>query len=200
MYAAASGACDSVLIVGILKWMLDTFFQIHLYLDSAAARGIINRRGVGKVRHLSCRSLWLQERMADGSLVVSPVSGLTNPADIGTKRLNVNRMKALMFLLGMFDSVNSCHVGETEAHSIIHRQEVRKAMQSVRRLVKCEDSPLQILVLTRALALGLARGQGSADQLTSFAVSNWWMTAYCVCIGAWWYFHLDYELQEGRAQ
>ena len=146
MYAAASGACDSVLIVGILKWMFDAFFQIHLYLDSAAARGIINRRGVGKVRHLSCRSLWLwlQERMADGSLVVSPVSGTTDPADIGTKRLNVNRMKALMFLLGMFDSVNSCHVGETEAHSIIHHQEIRKAMQSVRRLVKCEDSPLQI--------------------------------------------------------
>ena len=77
MYAAASGACDSVLIVGILKWMFDAFFQIQLYLDSAA-RGIINRRGVGKVRHLSCRSLWLQERMADGALVVSPVPGTTN--------------------------------------------------------------------------------------------------------------------------
>ena len=101
MYAAASGACDSVLSVGSLKWMFDAFFQ---YLDSAAARGIINRRGVGKVRHLSCKSLWLQERMADGSLVVGPVSGTTNPADIGTKRLNVNRMRALMFLLGMFDS------------------------------------------------------------------------------------------------
>ena len=105
--ALVSGACDSVLIVGILKWMFDAFFQIHLYLDSAAARGITNRRGVGKARHLSCRSLWLQERMADGSLVVSPVSGTTSPADIGTKRLNVNRMKALMLLLGMFDSVNS---------------------------------------------------------------------------------------------
>ena len=86
-------------------------------------------------------------------------------------------MKALMFLLGMFDSVNSCHVGETEAHSIIHHQEVRKAMQSVRRLVKCDDSPLQILVLMSGL--GLARGQGSADQFTSFAVGNWWMTATC---------------------
>ena len=32
---------------------------------------------VGKVRHLSCKSLWLQEPMADGSQVVSPVSGLT---------------------------------------------------------------------------------------------------------------------------
>ena len=85
--------------------MFDAFFQIHLYLDSAAARGIINRRGAGKVRHLSCRSFWLQERMADGSLVVSPVSGTTNPADIGAKRPNVNRMKALMFLLGKFDVV-----------------------------------------------------------------------------------------------
>ena len=118
MYAAASGTCDSVLIVGILKRMFDAFSQIHLFLDSAAARGIINRRGVGKIRHLSCRSLWLQERMADGSLVVSPVPGLTNPADIGTKRLNVNRMKASMFLLGMFDSVNSCHVGETEVRRV----------------------------------------------------------------------------------
>ena len=98
--------------------MFDAFFQIHLYLDSAAARGITNRRGVGKVRHLSCRSLWLHERMAVGSLVVSPVPGTTNPADIGTKRLNVNPMRALMFLLGMFDSVNSCHVGETEAHQL----------------------------------------------------------------------------------
>ena len=177
MYAAASGACDSVLIVGILKWMFDAFFQIHLYLDSAAARGIINRRGVGKVRHLSCRSLRLQERMADGSLVVSPVSGTTSPADIGAKRPNVNRMKGLMFLLGMFDRVNSCHLGETEANSIIHHQEIRKAMQSVRRLVKCEDSPLQILVLMSAL--GLARGQGNADQSTSFDVGSWWMTATC---------------------
>ena len=48
-------------------------------------------------------------------------------------------------------------------------------MQSVRRLVKCDDSPLQILVLMSAL--GLARGQGSADQFASFAVGNWWMTA-----------------------
>ena len=82
-----------------------------------------------------------------------------------------------MFLLGMFDSVNSCHVGETEAHSMIDHQEIRKAMQSVRRLVKCEDSPLQILVLMSAL--GLARGQGNADQFTSFAVGSWWMTATC---------------------
>ena len=101
---------------------------------------------------------------------------LDKPSRYRPKRLNVNRMRALMSLLGMFDSVNSCHVGETEAHSIIHHQEVRKAMQSVRRLVKCDDSPLQILVLMSAL--GLARGQDNAEQFTS-VVGNWWMTATC---------------------
>ena len=97
-----------------------------------------------------------------------------------------------MFLLGMFDSVNSCHVGETEAHSSIHHQEIGKALQSVRRPVKCEDSPLQILVLMSALSL--ARGQGNADQSTGFAGGSWWMTATCTVfafvLGPWWNFFI----------
>ena len=60
--------------------------------------------------------------MADGSMIVSPISGFKNPADIGTERLTVHRMKALMFLLGTFDSVNNCQVGEAEAHTIVHQQ------------------------------------------------------------------------------
>ena len=87
MYAAVSGAYDAILIAGILFWMFDVFLQICLYLDSAAATGIINRRGVGKVCHLSCRSLWVQERMASGSMIVRPVSGLKSPTHIGMKRV-----------------------------------------------------------------------------------------------------------------
>ena len=178
MYAAASGACDAVLIVGILSWMFDSFFQICLYLDSAAARGIINRRGVGKVRHLSCRSLWLQGRMADGSMIVSPVSGLKNPADIGAKRLNVQRMKALMFLLGMFDSFNNCQVGEVEARSILQHQELKQAMSSLRRLMKSDvesSGALQLVMFMNALSL--ARGD---DGMTTVSIHGagwrWWPT------------------------
>ena len=91
---------------------------------------------------------WIQQQPEGYSIdVVSPVSGVTNPADIGTKRLNVNRMGALMFLLGMFDSVNSCHVGETEAHSIIHHQEGRKAMHWVWHVVKAVQISLQVFLL-----------------------------------------------------
>ena len=79
IYSAASGVCDAVLVWRILCWMTDAPIAIHLYLDSAAARGIMARRGVGKIRHLSCRCLWLQTLVAK-DLVVSPVAGTKNPA------------------------------------------------------------------------------------------------------------------------
>ena len=168
---------------------MHSFRFAFILINSAAARGIINRRGVGKVRHLSCRCLGLQERMADGSMIVSPVSGLKNPADIGTKGLNVHRVKALMFLLGMFDSVNNCQVGEAEANAIVHQQEVKRAMQSVRRLVKSDDTTsLKALVLMNAL--GLARGQHGALQSTGLGSVSWWMAVICtamaIAIGGWY--------------
>ena len=202
IYAAASGACDAVLIVGLLKWVFDAFFQICLYLDSAAARGIINRRGMGKVRRLCCRCLWLQERMADGSMIVSPIPGFKNPVDIGTKRLIVHRTKALMFLLGMFDSVNNCQVGEAEAHTIVHQQEVKRAMQSVRRLVKNDDSTLKVLVLMNAL--GLAPGQHGALQSTGLIAVSWWMAVICtavaIVIGGWYVFRMRRNAYEPNVE
>ena len=32
-----------------------------LYLDSSAARGVLSGKGAGRLRHLSCRVLWLQD-------------------------------------------------------------------------------------------------------------------------------------------
>ena len=172
MYAAASGACDAVLIIGILTWMFDSFFQMCLYLDSAAARGIINRRGVDKVRHLSCRCLWLQARMADGSMIVSPISGLKNPADIGTKRLNVQRMRAL---IGMFDSMNNCHVGEVEARAILQQQDLKQAMSSLRRLMKSDvdaSGALQLMMFMNALSV--VRGMDDSATASNHVGWGWW--------------------------
>ena len=39
---------------------------LQLRTDSSAARGIIQRQGCGKVKHLDVKSLWIQEREAEG--------------------------------------------------------------------------------------------------------------------------------------
>ena len=46
-----------------------------LYLDSSAARGVLSRKGVGRVRHLSCRVLWLQDFVMQKRLLVRAVMG-----------------------------------------------------------------------------------------------------------------------------
>ena len=56
---------------------LDT--QLVARTDSSAGRGIASRRGVGRVRHLDTRYLWVQELVVGGKLKLQPISTLFNP-------------------------------------------------------------------------------------------------------------------------
>ena len=55
--------------------------------DSAAAKSFVSRRGLGKMRHLELRDLWLQREVGEGKVVVNRVAGEDNPADAMTKFL-----------------------------------------------------------------------------------------------------------------
>ena len=58
-----------------------------LRLDASAALGILQRKGVGKIRHLDVGCLWLQEKEAREQIRLAKEPGETNPADLGTKNL-----------------------------------------------------------------------------------------------------------------
>eukprot|EP00973_Karenia_brevis_P050641 7032964-Karenia_brevis.AAC.1 len=60
---------------------------IQIGTDSSAAKSFVCRRGLGKMRHLEIRDLWLQKEVHDGKLVVHKVPGEENPADLMTKIL-----------------------------------------------------------------------------------------------------------------
>ena len=70
-----------------------------VYSDSSAARGIANRKGVGKLKYLQVRSLWFQQARLDGLVVVDRVDTLLNTADLGTKFLEAARRKQLIGML-----------------------------------------------------------------------------------------------------
>ncbi len=61
--------------------------SITLYTDRSAARGIIHRAGLGKLRHLETGYLWLQSAVKAKKLQVRKVLGTENPADLLTKHL-----------------------------------------------------------------------------------------------------------------
>ena len=61
--------------------------KIVLYSDSSAARGIIHRAGLGKLRHLETGYLWLHAAVKAKRLQVRKVLGTENPTDLFTKHL-----------------------------------------------------------------------------------------------------------------
>jgi hypothetical protein len=86
-YAALKGAS---LALGMRSIAADLgiLLSIRLHTDSAAAKGIMLRRGLGKMRHLEVGFLWLQSAVAEKRLYVFKCKGEENTADLGTKHLS----------------------------------------------------------------------------------------------------------------
>ena len=122
VYACSSGCSDAILLSKLISWLNGRATHIHLYTDSSGARGILQRMGVGRLRHLSCRILWLQQLIANGTICVAAVSGHSNPADIGTKRLGCSRMRSLMAVLGVYNQTTQSVEGSDDPGRVFVRK------------------------------------------------------------------------------
>ena len=57
---------------------------LELRTDASAARGILERSGAGKVKHLSVKQLWAQDKIARGELSIVKVPREINCSDLLT--------------------------------------------------------------------------------------------------------------------
>lgn len=53
--------------------------------DNTAAQSLCRRRGVGKIRHLEAKDLWIQDKVEKKELMLGRVPTADNMSDIGTK-------------------------------------------------------------------------------------------------------------------
>jgi hypothetical protein len=65
---------------------------VQMCTDSSVAKSFVSTRGLGKMRHLEVKLLWLQECVRRGRLLVGKVSGCTNVADALTKYQCADRL------------------------------------------------------------------------------------------------------------
>ena len=85
-YGLVKGAAQGLGYKGLMQdFGLELPIEIHC--DSAAARGIAKRRGLGKMRHIELQTLWIQEKVARGAVKLNRILGTANPADLFTKHL-----------------------------------------------------------------------------------------------------------------
>ena len=80
---------------GILQ---DIALVIHT--DSSAAKGTSDRLGLGKLKHVRTRYLWVQERVANRDISIVKIGTHSNFADILTKAVSRNVIDTHMRTIG----------------------------------------------------------------------------------------------------
>jgi hypothetical protein len=64
--------------------------------DSSVAKSFVSTRGLGRMRHLEVKLLWLQDCVQRGRVRVGKVPGVENVADVLTKYHNVQSLERLL--------------------------------------------------------------------------------------------------------
>ena len=103
LIAMADGASRGL---GLRTMMMELGFGpelqvVHMATDSSVAKSFVSTRGLGKMRHLDVKLLWLQECVQKGLLNVAKVRGATNAADALTKYQDVKDLRTLWQLHGV---------------------------------------------------------------------------------------------------
>ena len=101
MYGVIRGASMALGFQSLVK-DLGSRLPIVIFSDSAAARGMIRRSGLGKVRHLHVSELWIQEALEKERFSLEAIPGKENPADILTKNVEAKLIEKHCSALGLF--------------------------------------------------------------------------------------------------
>ena len=100
LYALTKGASQALGVMTLLEdFGIKTRSTFHT--DASAAIGIVRRAGLGKLRHLNVRYLWLQDHMRSGQMDFHKVAGVANAADLVTKHLGPGKAKDNLEAIGV---------------------------------------------------------------------------------------------------
>ena len=86
------GCSDGLLVRHLWMKMVVEPCEMKVRSDSSAARSMIQRQGIGRVRRMDAALLWIQQKEKDKILAVSPIPTELNSADIGAKGLTRSRL------------------------------------------------------------------------------------------------------------
>ena len=91
-YGVVSGCAEALGIQSLAADMGEDY-GIRVWTDSTAVKSVAGRRGLGKLRHMEVKYLWVQDLVKEGRIEIRKVAGERNLADHLTKIKNVDDME-----------------------------------------------------------------------------------------------------------
>ena len=98
--ATSGAASEGTLLKKLLAFLTREEVDMEVRSDSSSGRQWCLRSGVGGLKHIDLRVLWLQRGVKRKMFKVKPIPTKLNIADLNTKKMSVQRRKFLLFLLG----------------------------------------------------------------------------------------------------
>ena len=152
--ASVGGGAEALYISALWEFLTHKETEARIISDSSSCRAFSQRQGVGRLKHINVKYLWLQQKIKEEALQMDGVPTVLNLADLGTKRLSKARRDFLMFLIGLveYDPNNKVYVpvGEDQFNAYLQKKALGKTMKSVRRVMVdsivngVEDLPVKI--------------------------------------------------------
>ena len=77
-------------------------YVIEVKVDSSATHAFFHRRGVGRMKHIDSRILWLQDLIDAGGVKLKKIPRTQNLADIFTHAPSAKELEVFLPLMGLF--------------------------------------------------------------------------------------------------
>ena len=114
LHAMLSTLCDGIFLRRCLEFLTGATIEHYLFTDSSSAKQLSTRQGVGKVKHVAGKLLWIQDAVLRKQVMLIQVPTLWNLSDLGTKPLGAKHLRLLLHELGVSTHEGEYVVGQAE--------------------------------------------------------------------------------------
>ena len=153
--AAVSIMSEGIFIKKLIERITGIEPEVRLYIGSSSSRQLISRKGLGKARHLDVNLLWIQKMK---NVIVKPIKGTENPADLGTKALSRGKIRKYMKALG--------HKGE-----FVEEEESRPGKTG-------QTKSISVGMIAKIVAVLMSEGFSVEAAKVGFKRSTPWMSGF----------------------
>ena len=109
---------EAIMVCNLCRFLLklsgrDSDMDFLVYTDSSSAKSLAQRRGVGRLKHVDLRHLWVQSCVRRKLLRLKKIGTKNNVADLNTKNLSVARRRYLFGLCGLSEDQKKITISNT---------------------------------------------------------------------------------------
>ena len=196
--ALVAGACEALYLKDCLSFLAGPKcnVEVRCRTDSSAGKGITQRLGCGRVRHLQVGMLWVQAAVKAKELFVGSIPGAQNPADLGTKPLGGGRVREVLCLMG-------ARTPSGEAYGVEDKEEAERKREVAKTLKEFKSSgatvgnvktvlPLLLLLLQATNVQGLSWAAPLGAMFTEELAAQTVVTAGIGTVGLFFLVGLPY--------